>query len=146
MENIEDKEFKVAAEIIDDCRKYLAAGKVQRWDVMKWGVSVNLGLATASAAMSGTGFYFLLLNCLISFAGWLLILHYNRRMTKIRETSVAVVAWMKSKGVDYEAISKIDSTMEYSAGQNYDREELRLFALILAVSPAATLLRLFLLP
>ncbi len=38
----EDREFEVAAGILEDCRRYIAAHKIQRWDVVKWGVSVNL--------------------------------------------------------------------------------------------------------
>ncbi len=50
----EDKIFQVIAAALDDCRRLIAAGKVQRWDVVKWGVTVNtaLGAAAATPAVS----------------------------------------------------------------------------------------------
>ena len=43
-----EHEFHVACAILDDDRKLIAAGKSQRWDVIKWAVTVNVALATAS--------------------------------------------------------------------------------------------------
>ena len=51
MTGVNDKEFQVITAALDDCRKLIAAGKVQRWEVVKWGVAVNVGLATAAAAL-----------------------------------------------------------------------------------------------
>ena len=47
-----DNEFKVASAVLDDGRKIIAAGKAQRWDVIKWAVTINIALATASIALS----------------------------------------------------------------------------------------------
>jgi hypothetical protein len=44
-----DKEFQVLCATLEDQRRLIAAGKAQRWDVVKWGVSINLGLATVAA-------------------------------------------------------------------------------------------------
>jgi hypothetical protein len=44
-----DKEFQVLCATLEDQRRLIAAGKAQRWDVIKWGVSINLGLATVAA-------------------------------------------------------------------------------------------------
>jgi hypothetical protein len=46
-----DREFHVACAILDDIRKLIAAGKSQRWDVIKWVVALNAALATASVAL-----------------------------------------------------------------------------------------------
>jgi hypothetical protein len=46
---IDDRKFQVIVSAHDDCRRQIAAGKVQRWDVVKWGVTVNVALATAAA-------------------------------------------------------------------------------------------------
>jgi hypothetical protein len=35
-------EFEFASAVLDDCRKLIAAGKAQRWDVVKWTVTVNI--------------------------------------------------------------------------------------------------------
>ena len=46
-----DKEFQVIVSALDDCRRLIAAGKVQRWDVVKWGPAINIGLATVTATL-----------------------------------------------------------------------------------------------
>ena len=47
----DNEELKVIYSALEDCRRLIAAGKVQRWDVVKWGVTVNVALATAVAAV-----------------------------------------------------------------------------------------------
>jgi hypothetical protein len=37
--------FDVVLFVFSDTRELIAAGKVQRWDVLKWTVTVNIGLA-----------------------------------------------------------------------------------------------------
>ena len=49
MNDLADKEFQLASAALENCRRYIAAHKTQRWDVVKWGVSVNLALAVAAA-------------------------------------------------------------------------------------------------
>jgi hypothetical protein len=44
-----DNELKVIFSAHDDWRRVIAAGKVQRWDVVKWGVTVNTALAALAA-------------------------------------------------------------------------------------------------
>jgi hypothetical protein len=46
-----EHEFHVACAILDDQRKLIAAGKSQRWDVIKWALMINVALATASIAL-----------------------------------------------------------------------------------------------
>jgi hypothetical protein len=46
-----EHELNMACSILEDTRKLIAAGKVQRWDVVKWAVSVNIGLATVASAL-----------------------------------------------------------------------------------------------
>ena len=47
-----DEEIKFAFSSLDDDRKLISAGKVQRWEVTKWAVALNVGLASASALVS----------------------------------------------------------------------------------------------
>jgi hypothetical protein len=42
MEDIENKEFQVASAALEDHRRFIAAHKIQRWEVLKWGVSINI--------------------------------------------------------------------------------------------------------
>jgi hypothetical protein len=75
----EEKEFANAVGILDDCRRYIAAHKIQRWDVVKWGVSVNLVLAVAAAALLwqiSALTCSLLLSAGVAAAGRRLVLHY----------------------------------------------------------------------
>ena len=97
----DEEELKVIYSALDDQRRLIAAGKVQRWDVVKWGVTVNVGLATAAAAIPFKGAFNLfglavpfslipfLLAVLVAFTSWLLVLHYNRRATGARTSAVA---------------------------------------------------------
>ena len=48
-----EHEFHVACAILEDHRKLIAAGKSQRWDVIKWAVTINVALTTASIALQG---------------------------------------------------------------------------------------------
>jgi len=80
----DEEELKVIYSALDDCRRLIAAGKVQRWDVVKWGVTVNVALATAAAAIQFKGAFSLIpfvLAGLAAFVSWVLVLHYNRRIT-----------------------------------------------------------------
>jgi hypothetical protein len=49
----DDEELKVIYSALDDCRRLIAAGKVQRWDVVKWGVTVNVALAQPQRVSRG---------------------------------------------------------------------------------------------
>ena len=141
----EEKEFQIAMGILEDCRRFIAAHKVQRWDVVKWGVSVNLALAVAAAAPTLADFrlYLLLLSAGVAAASWGLVLHYNRRMTRIRDQAVTVVNWLRLNGVDYDAITGQSTQDDYSVGESYDLQELAVFLAILVASPTLIFVSLF---
>jgi len=46
-----DDNIRFAMSVNDDDRRLIAAGKTYRWDVVKWAVTVNMGLAGASVAL-----------------------------------------------------------------------------------------------
>ena len=72
-----------------DSQHIIAAGKMQRWEVLKWAVTVNLALATAGAVSRSSGwtlFGFFLFCVLVSAISAYLLNHYNRRITGARET------------------------------------------------------------
>src|SRR6516164_5726098 len=130
----DEEELKVIYSALDDCRRLIAAGKVQRWDVVKWGVAVNLGLATAAAAIPFEGAFDLfpfVLAVLVALVSWLLVLHYNRRTTGARNTATHLVCQMKKKGIDYDGIVGTNTASDYSTGFEYDKPELNLFTVIL---------------
>ena len=88
------EELKVIYSALDDCRRLIAAGKVQRWDVVKWGVTVNVALATATAvikfnvAFSSISFA---LAVLVAFVSWQLVSHYNVRVARARNDTKHLV-------------------------------------------------------
>ena len=148
----DEEELKVIYSALDDCRRLIAAGKVQRWDVVKWGVTVNVALATATAAIPFEGAFDLLgsavpfslipfgLAVVVALVSWRLVLHYNRRTTGARNDATRLVCQMKKKGIDYDSIIGTSVASEYSKGFEYDKQELNLFTLILIVSVLLPLL------
>ena len=138
-----EEELKVIYSALDDQRRLIAAGKVQRWDVVKWGVTVNVALATAAAvtkfnvAFSSISFA---LAVLVAFVGWQLVSHYNDRVTGARNTSIRLVDQMRGRGIYYNSIIGTNAASDYSDGRNYDKEELLRFKFILFSSPTLPLL------
>ena len=43
-----EKHFQIATLYLTDCQRLIAAYKALRWDVVKWAVAINVGLAAAS--------------------------------------------------------------------------------------------------
>jgi hypothetical protein len=64
-------DFKIACVNLEDCNRLVAAGKIQRWDVVKWAVTTNLALATVSVALreAHVGFLFCIFSVLVAAAG-----------------------------------------------------------------------------
>lgn len=131
-----DREFQVIASALDDCRRLIAAGKVQRWDVVKWGVAFNIGLGTVAVAW-GHHVSLFWLGVAVSIASLLLVGHYNKRITGARETATILTDRLKWFGINYDAIAHAKRTkaISYSAGEYYDWRELLIFSAILVVSP-----------
>jgi hypothetical protein len=137
------EELKVIYSALDDCRRLIAAGKVQRWDVVKWGVTVNVALATAAALIKFSVVFSSIsfaIAVLVAFVSWQLVSHYNDRVTGARNSSIHLVDQMRGKGIDYNTITGMNVASDYSTGRNYDKEELQRFKLILFSSPILPLL------
>jgi hypothetical protein len=102
---VDDKEFQVVVSALDDCRRLITAGKVQRWDVFKWGVTVNIGFAAAAAALRHNMLLFGLAVA-VAIASLLLIGHYNKRVTGARETATTLIDRLKFFAINYDAITQ----------------------------------------
>jgi hypothetical protein len=139
-----DKKFQVINSALDDQRRLIAAGKVQRWDVVKWGVTVNVALATAATLIQFKGaldvcglavpFSFIpsLLAAAVALVSLVLVLYYNYGTTAARTDATYLVKEMKEKhGIDYSGIVGKDLASHYSKGFFYDWPELLLFTAIL---------------
>jgi hypothetical protein len=126
-------EFEFASAVLDDCRKLIAAGKAQRWDVVKWTVTVNIAVATASIALKDPKIGWLLfwLSVFVAALGAALTISYNFRMTNTRNDSVVPETYLSNNGIDFLAIT---GRKPKRVGFFYDWQELLFFLLILGAS------------
>jgi hypothetical protein len=152
----DDREFQVITSAMDDCRRQIAAGKVQRWDVVKWGVAVNTALATVIAVLKQPTIAPFLFALAVALVSQLLVWHYNKRMTGARETSKTLADRLKNSfDIDYYDITKATPAKTnwfwnflsglkpagvYSAGEGYDWQEMLIFSAILWASSVLVLL------
>jgi hypothetical protein len=130
-----DPEFHAACAFLEDNRRMIAAGKLQRWDVVKWTVTVNIALATAAVALQdtrGAGMQLLALAVIVAGIGLGLMLYYNLRLTRTRIDSLKPEGYLAEQhGVNFATFSKKPTR---PIDWLYDREELAVFALILTMS------------
>ncbi len=136
-----DKEYQAASAILEDHRKLIAALKVQRWEVVKWTVGINLSLATASALVAKAGGQVFVFACIVTATGLMLLLHYFRRLTNTRNDSLRTEDYLMANGINLLAIKgSLEQTGPYTPF--YEKEELWLFpsALVVSTIPTAFLL------
>jgi hypothetical protein len=134
---VTDKEFAAACLLLQDQQRLIAAGKLQRWDVVKWTVGANLALATASASIArGAGAIIFLFTVLVAAAGWGLVYHYNRRITGARRDSDKVTAYLKEAGVDLSKILPVQlpEQVRVRTLPMRDAEELYIFGYVIVGS------------
>jgi hypothetical protein len=122
---------------LDDDRRLIAAGKVQRWEIFKWTVALNLGLAAAFAYKENAReplWPYLIFAAVVTAYGVILFWYINRRLTRTRTEGNALSAYLeKVHRVDVERIIK-----EAPAADNeYDWQELRILLtlMLLSLSP-----------
>ena len=65
-------------------------------------------------------------------------------MTGARNDATTLIERLKSYDINYDALLKTDVASAYSDGQNYDKQELTIFAWVLGLSPFLALLPNFL--
>lgn len=104
---LEDEKFKFAHAYLDDIRKPIAAGKAQRWDVTKWIVGLNAGLATASVAINQKAAAGLIsvTAILLAVIGIALVIVYSRRMTSARNDALKTYSWLTEAGIPCQQIA-----------------------------------------
>jgi hypothetical protein len=140
--NREDDEIRFALGVLDDHRRLIAAGKTQRWDIVKWAVTVNVALAGASVTLThqdanAAGLFWLLTLGLFMLSGSLMW-EVTRRMTATRNATRAPEEFLSKQGIDLVGITGEQPPEKYE--MNYDLQELRVYALILLASTAPALL------
>ena len=128
-------EIGILFRLHENTTNLIAAGKVQRWEVVKWVVAANVALATASVAPvfdSGSRFFIFLFALAISgFGSWLLA-HYNSRMTAARKRLQALNTYIQKHVSDISAIGA--GEWDKSKDEDYDWQEIRTFNLAVWLS------------
>jgi len=131
-------EFSTAKFFLEDNARLIAAGKIQRWEVVKWAVAFNLALGAAASALDHWSSGFLVvLATLISVTAGLLLAFFNRKLTRCRHTMSDVFTYLKEQDVDLNAIVK--RPMPGQKGPWYDDQELGLYAAVILLSWGAVL-------
>ncbi len=104
------EEFQFATAAPEDNRKLIAAGKLQKWDVIKWAVTVNVALATAFIALlqhPGIGkLWYCALAGLVAFVAFALMLHYNDRLMNTRNDAKATYDYLLRNNIDVRTDSR----------------------------------------
>jgi len=130
-----DDDIRFAMGVIDDDRRLIAAGKTHRWDMVKWAVTVNMALAGASVTLrqdgNAKGLFCLLAVGVVILSG-LLLWEINRRMTKARNDSLKPLKFLIDQGVNVVRVTGSAPPEKYEL--SYDKEELRIYAVILLAS------------
>jgi hypothetical protein len=127
----------VVLRVFDDTRSLIAALKVQRWEVLKWGVTINIGLAAASAGFHHSPKAFVWFAILMAAFCLILILYYNLRMTRTRTRLTELHNYIRENVIDLKAATGQDYGKVKST--NYDKEELIIYTAITAASVLPTL-------
>ena len=134
-----ENDFRFACTMLDNRQRLIAAGKLQRWDVVKWTVTVNVALAAASigftknSTIAGKEFFWL--TVIVACLGAALALYYNLRLTKTRDKSLVTEKYLTAHDIDYRGICGEPPT---KAGWLYDWHELIAFGAILFMSLVPT--------
>ncbi len=132
------EQLDIVLRIFDDRRALIAAGKVQRWEVAKWVLTVNFALAAAAASPSlhSSGFFLFLLAVAISAMGFILLRHYNLRMTKVRASLRTIHQNLQKELPNINEIVG-DSFADKEKTIDYDKQEMTIFyaASLLSVFP-----------
>jgi hypothetical protein len=131
-------DFHFACTMFDNRQRLIAAGKLQRWDVVKWTITINVALAAAAIAFKDeprAGSRFFYCAVCIAIIGWVLMMSYNLRLTRTREQSLVTEEYLDNNGIGYEAIAGEKPTR---AKWWYDWQELLIFSGLLLISIVPT--------
>lgn len=125
------QEFQLACLFLQDSQRLIAAGKIQRWEIVKWAVALNIGLAAVSLVdVVGPAAFILCVG--VAIVSIFLIFHYNRRMTGARKSSKHLDEKLSKEVI---SIQQLTGEGPYSDDlRNYDCLELCMFPAIVVFS------------
>jgi len=137
---VSKEETDTVLRLFDDRRNLLAAGKIQRWELVKWAVTANVALGAASGSIREMQGMFLAYAVLIAVMALILLWHYNQRMTLVRKSLANVNTFIRNNIIDLNVIglSKFDEPKP----ETHDDREMYLFggAIILSIFPTVFVL------
>ncbi len=133
---MDDREFSLVSYFLEDNQKLLAAGKVQRWEAVKWAVTVNLALATASISFSKSPGAFFILSTAVAVVGGGIAFYHDAKISRVRQTFEDIFQNLTNSGVDFVKI--VSKEMPDRKTQGHDWSELSLFWIGLALSAMPT--------
>jgi hypothetical protein len=140
---IDQQRFQVIQARVEDDRRLIAAVKIQRWDVLKWAVALNVGLVTAWVALGKQpSLIFTGLGAVVASAAIVLIFHYNKRAAGARtdlDRALALLAPI----IKHEELMNRETFMRKGFYGKlrllfHDGSELVIFTLVLIVTVAVT--------
>jgi hypothetical protein len=133
---ITKEQLDVVLRVFDDIRALIAAGKVQRWEVLKWAATLNIALAAAAAGFKRSPAAFFMFAVVIAGFGIGLIFYYNLRMTRTRARLPLMHQFIRDNVIDLKETVGLEYGMV--KGTDYDTEEMHLFTFIIAFSIVPT--------
>jgi hypothetical protein len=119
--SITREELDVVLRLFDDKRALIAAGKIQRWEVTKWAITLNVALATAVTSIRDFFALFLLFSCFIAISATTLLVHYNKRITKARNVFSKINKFLTDSIIDINKLVGTDQSRIKS--DRYDSNE-----------------------
>ena len=136
-------EFNAIRAALENEQRLIAAGNIQRWETVKWVVTVNMALAAAAAALLKSlnapliALAFAGIALLVASIGSDLLQHYNDdRISGARRAAWLLEEHLEHEyGIDTRGIAQ-QSKQEPARG--YERDELRPFhrSVVLSIAPA----------
>ena len=113
-------------------------GKAQRWDVTKWIVGLNAGIATASVAINqrAAAGGLLWIAILLAGIGIALVIVYSRRMTSARNDAQKAYRWLTQAAVPCEQIAERDLSTERTWKHDWPEIITLIVAMSLSCIPA----------
>lgn len=130
--------FQVVDSWVNDARARVAAGKLQRWDIVKWAITVNLALATASVGLQKSPRLFFIFAVLMAAIAGALVWHVTLRMTRARGRLQALTNYVVWHIFDVQTLL-VEPAREKGAF-NGETRELWLYAVALTLSVVPSLI------
>lgn len=133
MTELTESEQRIILTVWEDHCRLIAALKLQRWDITKWTVTINIGLAGAAAAIQSVEkVWFILFAITVFSIGIYLLYYYNDRITRVRKHTSDISELIKESIYDYEA--GVGETIDFHKGKDYDYLEISAFYGVMIIS------------